>query len=168
MGDEVQVGMMVQTTMAVPYFKKFEKDKKVLGMLQPGQMISVMDKKMDKKGKPKRSPDESVDGMLKSILQGEPVEVDDQTIIDRLMIPMIIETARCLEEGIVDTANEADMGLIFGIGFPPFHGGALKYADRLGLKALCDRAAEFAHFGPLYQPTQRMLEMAANNERYYG
>eukprot|EP01048_Picozoa_sp_COSAG05_P009342 COSAG05_NODE_761_length_7487_cov_150.318760_4_plen_477_part_00 len=44
---------MVQTTMAVPYFKKFEKDKKVLGMLQPGQMISVMDKKMDKKGKPK-------------------------------------------------------------------------------------------------------------------
>jgi 3-hydroxyacyl-CoA dehydrogenase/enoyl-CoA hydratase/3-hydroxybutyryl-CoA epimerase/enoyl-CoA isomerase len=60
------------------------------------------------------------------------------------------------------------MGLIFGIGFPPFHGGALKYADRLGLKALCERAQEFAHFGPLYQPTKRMLEMAANNERYYG
>ena len=41
------------------------------------------------------------------------------------MIPMVIETARCLEEGIVETPNEADMGLIFGIGFPPFHGGAL-------------------------------------------
>ena len=61
------------------------------------------------------------------------------------MIPMIIETARCLEEGIVDTPNEADMGLIFGIGFPPFHGGALKYADRMGLKALCERAN-----GPLW------------------
>jgi 3-hydroxyacyl-CoA dehydrogenase/enoyl-CoA hydratase/3-hydroxybutyryl-CoA epimerase/enoyl-CoA isomerase len=122
----------------------------------------------DKRGKPKRAPDDAVDGMLQKILQGEAIEADDQTIIDRLMIPMIIETARCLEEGIVDTANEADMGLIFGIGFPPFHGGALKYADRLGLKALCERAQEFAHFGPLYQPTKRMLEMAANNERYYG
>ena len=49
--EDVQVGMMLQTTMAVPYFKKYEKDKKVLGMLQPGQMVSCMDKKMDKKGK---------------------------------------------------------------------------------------------------------------------
>lgn len=122
----------------------------------------------DKKGKPKRAPDSAVDAMLAGVQEDAVVDVDDQTIIDRLMIPMIIETARCLEEGIVDTPNEADMGLIFGIGFPPFHGGALKYADRMGLKALCDRAQDFADFGPLYQPTQRMLEMAANNERYYS
>ena len=51
-----------------------------------------------------------------------------------------VETARCLEEGIVDSPNEADMGLIMGIGFPPFHGGALKYADRMGLAELCARA----------------------------
>ena len=122
----------------------------------------------DKKGRPKRAPDETVEPMLASIVDGAAIEITDETIIDRLMIPMIIETARCLEEGIVDTPNEADMGLIFGIGFPPFHGGALKYADRMGLKALCERANEFAHYGPLYQPTARMLEMAANNERYYG
>ena len=84
------------------------------------------------------------------------------------MIPMIIETARCLEEGIVDTANEADMGLIFGIGFPPFHGGAFKYVDRLGLRAFCERAKTFAHLGPLYQPTAQMLAMADNDGTYYG
>ena len=84
-----------------------------------------------------------------------------------MMIPMIIETARCLEEGIVDTANEADMGLIMGIGFPPFHGGALKYADTMGLATVCEKAQQLAHLGKLYEPTPRMLEMAAQGETYY-
>ena len=84
-----------------------------------------------------------------------------------MMIPMIIETARCLEDGIVDTVNEADMGLIFGLGFPPFHGGALRYADTLGLATVCQIADKYAHLGPLYVPTDKMREMAANGETYY-
>ena len=83
------------------------------------------------------------------------------------MIPMIIETARCLEEGIVDTHNEADMGLIMGLGFPPFRGGALRYADNLGLAAVCEIADKYAHLGKVYEPTQRMREMAANDDKYY-
>ena len=84
------------------------------------------------------------------------------------MIPMIIETARCLEEGIVDTAQEADMGLIMGIGFPPFRGGALKYADTIGLANLVAMCDKYKDLGKLYEPTERMREMAANNETYYG
>ena len=122
----------------------------------------------DKKGKPKKAVDDSVPGIIAAAQIGDPIDIEDQEIIDRLMIPMIIETARCLEEGIVDTPNEADMGLIFGIGFPPFHGGAFKYADRIGLKALCKRAESFTHLGPLYQPTDAMLEMATNDTTYYG
>ncbi len=56
-------------------------------------------------------------------------EFTEEEIIDRLMLPMIIETVRCLDEGIVESATEADMGLVYGVGFPPFRGGALKYAD---------------------------------------
>ena len=80
---------------------------------------------------------------------------------------MVIETARCLEEGIVDTPNEADMGLIFGIGFPPFHGGALKYADRMSLRTFCDLAAKYSAYGRLYGPTPKMIQMAEEGTCFY-
>ena len=80
---------------------------------------------------------------------------------------MIIETARCFEDKIVDTVNEADMGLIMGIGFPPFRGGAFRYADQVGLAKICEMADKYAHLGKLYHPTDRMREMAANGETYY-
>ncbi len=84
-----------------------------------------------------------------------------------MMIPMIIEAARALEEGIAETPNEVDMGLIMGLGFPPFRGGAFKYADAQGLAAVCDKADKYARLGKLYEPTERMREMARNNETYF-
>ena len=60
------------------------------------------------------------------------------------------------------------MGLIMGLGFPPFRGGALKYADAQGLATVCDKADQYSHLGKLYEPTERMREMAANGETYYG
>ena len=120
----------------------------------------------DKKGKPKKAVDPSVDVLLAPI-QSSIGEISDEEIIDRMMVPMIIETARCLEEGIVDTVNEADMGLIMGIGFPPFRGGAFKYADTIGLATICEKAKALTHLGKLYEPTERMLEMAAKGESYY-
>ena len=83
------------------------------------------------------------------------------------MIPMIIETVRCLDEGIVETAVEADMGLVMGVGFPPFRGGALKYCDSLGMKTVLEKAAKYAHLGKLYEPTASMQKMAAENKTYY-
>ncbi len=122
----------------------------------------------DRKGKPKKVYDESVAGMLASVQSGGSKEFSEEEIVERMMVTMIIETARCLEEKIVETPNEADMGLILGIGFPPFRGGALKYADTLGLKAVVEMAAKYSHLGKLYEPTARMQEMAANGETYYG
>ncbi len=52
-----------------------------------------------------------------------------------MMTPLCLETVRCLEDGIVGTPAEADMALIYGIGFPPFRGGALRYIDAMGLEA---------------------------------
>src|SRR3546814_1043559 len=74
---------------------------------------------------------------------------------------MIIETALCLDDGIVETPTEADMGLIMGVGFPPFRGGALKYADTVGMKTILDKCAKYAHLGKLYEPTESMKKMAA-------
>jgi 3-hydroxyacyl-CoA dehydrogenase/enoyl-CoA hydratase/3-hydroxybutyryl-CoA epimerase/enoyl-CoA isomerase len=122
---------------------------------------------LDRKGKPKKSVDPEVGPMLAALQAAVPAEITDEQIIDRMMIPMIIETARCLEEGIVATPNEADMGLIMGIGFPPFLGGALKLADSLGLAALVGKADSLAHLGALYGVTKTMREQADTGATYY-
>ena len=121
----------------------------------------------DKKGKPKKVVDEAVYDLLKPIV-AETREFTDEEIIERMMIPMCIEVARCIEEGIVDTANEADMGLIFGIGFPPFRGGACRYMDSVGMAKFVEICDKYAELGNLYKPTDRMREMAANGESYFG
>ncbi|WP_288372059.1 fatty acid oxidation complex subunit alpha FadB [uncultured Marinobacter sp.] len=121
----------------------------------------------DAKGKPKKTVDAGVYDLLKPVV-AESREFTNEELIERMMIPMCIEIARCLEEGIVDTPAEADMGLIFGIGFPPFRGGACRYMDSVGMAefvALCDK---YDDLGNLYKPTDRMREMAANGESYFG
>jgi 3-hydroxyacyl-CoA dehydrogenase/enoyl-CoA hydratase/3-hydroxybutyryl-CoA epimerase/enoyl-CoA isomerase len=122
----------------------------------------------DPKGKPKKTADPKSYELIKSVQAGGQKDMSEEEIVDRLMLPMIIETARCLEEGIVESVPEADMGLILGIGFPPFRGGALKYADTIGLRTVVDKAAKYASLGKLYEPTPEMKKMAAAGNTYYS
>ena len=121
----------------------------------------------DKKGKPKKVFDESILELLAPVL-GEAREFSAEEIIARCMIPMCNEVVRCLEEGIVDTAAEADMALVFGVGFPPFRGGALRYIDTVGLANFVELADKYKDISPLYHVTDKMREMAANGESYFG
>ncbi|MGQ0502912.1 MAG: fatty acid oxidation complex subunit alpha FadB [Panacagrimonas sp.] len=123
---------------------------------------------LDPKGKPRKTADPSTYELLKGVQPNGTRDFSDEEIIDRLMLPMIIETARCLEEGIVESPTEADMGLILGLGFPPFRGGALKYCDTLGMKTVIEKCARYAALGKLYEPTARMQEMAAAGQTYYA
>jgi 3-hydroxyacyl-CoA dehydrogenase/enoyl-CoA hydratase/3-hydroxybutyryl-CoA epimerase/enoyl-CoA isomerase len=88
-------------------------------------------------------------------------------IIARLMIPMVNEVIRCLEEGVVDTAAEADMGLIYGIGFPPFRGGAIRYLETIGLNKFIEMADKYTHLGEIYQVTAGLREMAQSVKSYF-
>jgi 3-hydroxyacyl-CoA dehydrogenase/enoyl-CoA hydratase/3-hydroxybutyryl-CoA epimerase/enoyl-CoA isomerase len=83
------------------------------------------------------------------------------------MLPMIVEAARALEEGVVASAAELDMALLLGLGFPAHAGGVLKYADWLGLARVVDRCDRYASLGPAYAPTPRMRAMAASGERFH-
>jgi len=120
----------------------------------------------DKRGKLKKLPDPAGDAVVKSV-QSAQAEFDADTIVDRLMIPLCIEAARCLEDDIVGTPAEADMGLVYGLGFPPFRGGALRWVDRAGLADFCARADAMNDLGPLYEPTARMREMATGGNTFY-
>ncbi len=121
----------------------------------------------DKRGKPKKVLDDSVYGMIKPVIVEER-ELTDEQIIERMMVPLCIETVRCLEDNIVDDPSEADMGLIYGIGFPPFRGGALRYIDSFGMEEFCRIADQYADLGPLYHPTDKMRDMAKKGDKYFG
>ena len=84
------------------------------------------------------------------------------------MNPMVIETIRCLEEGIIATPGEADMGLVFGLGFPPFRGGVFQYIDTMGVAAFVELADSYAHLGAMYKVTDGMREKAAAGTTYYN
>lgn len=121
---------------------------------------------LDRKGKQQKVVDETTYELLKPVC-AEPKEFDDQEIIDRLMVPMCLEMIRCLEDNIVSSVADADMSLIFGIGFPPFRGGALRYVDSIGTKAFVELCDKYKDLGPLYEPTEKLREMAANGESFY-
>lgn len=94
-------------------------------------------------------------------------EFSDEEIIARMMIPMCTEMARCLDEEITGSPAEGDMSLLYGIGFPKFRGGVLRWLDEIGMATFCGMADRYGHLGGLYQPTQSMRDMAAHNRRYY-
>jgi len=122
---------------------------------------------MDKKGKPKKVVDPEAYELLKPIVL-EQREFTDEEVVEIMMVPLCLETVRCLEDGIVESAADADMGLIYGIGFPPFRGGALRYIDTLGVAEFVAMADKYAEFGAMYHPTAKLREMAKNGQKFFG
>lgn len=121
----------------------------------------------DKKGKPQKSVDPSVYELLAPVVAGR-VEFTPEEIVARCMVPMVNEVARCLEEKIIASPYEADIALLYGIGFPPFRGGACRYVDQVGIKnfvALCDR---YANLGKAYETPALLREMAATGRKFFG
>jgi 3-hydroxyacyl-CoA dehydrogenase/enoyl-CoA hydratase/3-hydroxybutyryl-CoA epimerase/enoyl-CoA isomerase len=120
----------------------------------------------DKRGKPKKLQNPEV-GSLIAGAQSASSNYSDEKIIEQMMLAMCLETVRCLEDGIVETPIEADMGLVLGLGFPTFRGGALRYIDSLGIAAFCEKADKYSELGEIYKPTEQMRAKAAAGETYY-
>ncbi|MDG2500857.1 MAG: fatty acid oxidation complex subunit alpha FadB [Porticoccaceae bacterium] len=121
---------------------------------------------LNEKGKPGKAVDPDVIAMLAN-LYGEANAVDADEIVDRLMIAMAMEMIHCLEEGVVASPAEADMSLIYGVGFPAFRGGICRWMDEIGLQEVCERADKYTSISELYRPTEKLRAMAANGETLY-
>ena len=120
----------------------------------------------DKRGKPKKTVDEESYALIAPhVAERREFERDD--IIFRMMLPMCTELARCLEEGIVGSAAEADLALLYGIGFPPFRGGVFRWMDTVGLATIAEQSAKFADLGKSYELTDGMQAMLADGKTYY-
>ncbi|MGA8988447.1 3-hydroxyacyl-CoA dehydrogenase NAD-binding domain-containing protein [Aeromicrobium sp.] len=102
------------------------------------------------------------------------VDVPLEDLKERLTFIMSIETVRILEEGVLRTVADANIGSIFGIGFPPLHGGALQYINgypaadgRIGIEAFTERAQELAEkYGERFSPPALLLEKARKGEKF--
>jgi len=121
----------------------------------------------DKRGKPTKVAAEEAYSLLAPIT-ADTKDFDAQDIIARLMIPMANEAIRCLEEGIVGTAAEADMALLYGLGFPPFRGGVFRWIETMGLANFVELADKYASLGPIYQISDGVRKMAAEGKSYFA
>lgn len=121
----------------------------------------------DKKGKKIKTVNNELIEPFSAICQPS-AEFSAEDTINRMMIPMINEVILCLDEKIIASAQEADIALVYGLGFPPFRGGILRYVEDLGLKNYVNTAQQYAHLGPLYQVPEKLKTMIANGESFYS
>jgi 3-hydroxyacyl-CoA dehydrogenase/enoyl-CoA hydratase/3-hydroxybutyryl-CoA epimerase/enoyl-CoA isomerase len=120
----------------------------------------------DKRGKPSKIVNDAVYDLIKPVV-GARVEFEREDIVWRMMLPMAIEMARCVEEGIVGSPAEADLALLYGVGFPPFRGGIFRWMDTVGMAQIAQASEKFASLGKAYELTERMQAMLASGETYY-
>jgi len=119
------------------------------------------------------SKDAKPDPELKPLLDaarsdaGNPatLDVDDNEIVERIFFGVVNEACRCLEEGIAIRASDIDVASVMGMGFPPYRGGVMKWADSLGANYIHDKLSAWheAH-GPLYAPSDLLASRAASGE----
>lgn len=107
------------------------------------------------------------DFLAKCRRPGGRADLSADEITDRLFLPMLTEASRVLMEGIVREPADVDMGLILGIGFPPFRGGILRWADEMGLPAVLAKLKKYEALGPRFQPTEQMKKLAAEGKGFY-
>jgi len=116
------------------------------------------------KGRLQKQVDPSV---YKIVYSGEPTQIDDEDIVQRLMGALCLEMVRCLEEGVVASAAEADMAMLWGIGFPRFRGGVIRYIDTVGVTEFCTQMARYAHLGAMYDIPTLLSEKRVANKAFY-
>jgi 3-hydroxyacyl-CoA dehydrogenase / enoyl-CoA hydratase / 3-hydroxybutyryl-CoA epimerase len=119
----------------------------------------------DEAGK-KGGVDDSVYALLPGGSHRTAIPVEE--IQRRCVLPMINEAVRCLEEGIVRSARDGDVGAVFGIGFPPFRGGPFRYVDSLGAATVVQQLEELdGRFNGRFVPADLLLQMARRGERFH-
>jgi 3-hydroxyacyl-CoA dehydrogenase/enoyl-CoA hydratase/3-hydroxybutyryl-CoA epimerase len=138
----------------------------------------IDDKRLGKKngrgfylyGKGKKSKAKQVDEKVYSVLGVKPkTAMDAATLSKRCVYMMLNEAARCLDEGVIRSARDGDLGAIFGIGFPPFLGGPFRAMDSIGVATLVkELQAMESSYGERFKPCEALVAMAEQGSCYYA
>jgi 3-hydroxyacyl-CoA dehydrogenase/enoyl-CoA hydratase/3-hydroxybutyryl-CoA epimerase len=96
-------------------------------------------------------------------------KVSERMVQDRCWLAMLNECAYCLQEGIAERPRDIDIGVVFGLGFPPFRGGVLHHADNVGLGTIVDTMNRLAdEYGDRLRPAQILIDKADAGETFFG
>jgi len=118
-------------------------------------------------GEERKGPDEKLRGEL-GLPVGESPVYDDDYLVTRCLYPMVNEAARALAEGIVASPGEGDLALVMGIGWPPFRGGLLRWADAVGVAEIVERLERWASLvDARFAPSSALRERAREGGGYY-
>lgn len=119
----------------------------------------------NRKGRPE--PDPATDEIIATYTRGKRPFTQEE-ITARLFLPMLLEATRVLESGVARDPRDIDLGLIFGLGFPPFKGGLLFWADTLGAAKILEMLKPLESLGLRTAPTPMLLDMAKKGKKFYG
>lgn len=119
----------------------------------------------NKKGRAEEDP--AIEKLIAPYRRGER-KFSREELTSRLFLPMLLEATRMLADHIVRDVRDVDLGLIFGLGFPPFKGGLLYWADTIGAAKIIEMLKPFEPLGARFQPTPMLQEMAAANKKFYA
>ena len=117
-----------------------------------------------------------VDATVQALIRGDaapppadaPAALEEGDIVDRCVLAMVNEAARCLEEGILRSPRDGDIGAVFGLGFPPFRGGPFRYVDSLGADEVVSRLDTLdGRHGDRFKPSDLLVSMARAHKRFY-
>jgi 3-hydroxyacyl-CoA dehydrogenase/enoyl-CoA hydratase/3-hydroxybutyryl-CoA epimerase len=109
-----------------------------------------------------------VDTSVYPLLGVHPVEAHEDLVQRRLVFTMLNEAAMACSEGVVRSPRDADIGAVFGIGFPAFRGGPLRMIDDLGPGRVVETLYQLQEqFGERFRPAASLLEMSRKSGRYY-
>ncbi|MHC8321476.1 3-hydroxyacyl-CoA dehydrogenase NAD-binding domain-containing protein [Pseudomonas sp. GB2N2] len=104
---------------------------------------------------------------LKSRFEKTDGQISPKDVRDRLLFVQAIETVRCVEEGVLTSTADANVGSIFGIGFAAWTGGALQFINQYGVKDFVARAQYLAEqYGERFAPPALLLEKAARGKAF--
>ena len=106
--------------------------------------------------------------MIDECRKGSPRKFSVEELTDRMFLPMLVEATRVLEDGVVTDVRDVDLGLILGIGFPPFRGGPFRYVDATGAAEIVRRLVYYeARYGRRFAPAKGLVALAENGGQFY-
>lgn len=113
-------------------------------------------------GSKNKSLNSEMDGILASLrLTAKPEVSSDEDIQYRVILRFVNEAVLCLQEGILATPAEGDIGAVFGLGFPPCLGGPFRFVDLYGAQKVVDRLRKYeSAYGIQFTPCQLLLDHA--------
>jgi 3-hydroxyacyl-CoA dehydrogenase/enoyl-CoA hydratase/3-hydroxybutyryl-CoA epimerase len=119
-----------------------------------------------------RSENPKVKSVVQSFQKANGIQkslISDHDLLDRCILIMANEAARCIEESIVEKPGYLDMAMIMGAGFPPFRGGLLRYIDERGVGTVVERLQQLAtKYDERFKPCELLKEMAEKGHLFYS